>query len=113
MKKVKRAGKEILIILLIVILILTGFLFFYHTYIRDKTKSTDEKVDENGLIVGECQTNSDCVPESCCHAEKCVSINKKPKCEGFFCTAVCAGPLDCGAGKCGCIERRCEIIPNN
>jgi hypothetical protein len=29
----------------------------------------------------------------------------------MMCTAVCAGPLDCGAGSCGCVDGKCSIIP--
>ena len=28
-----------------------------------------------------------------------------------MCTASCEGPLDCGAGSCGCVNRRCDVIP--
>lgn len=28
-----------------------------------------------------------------------------------MCTASCEGPLDCGAGSCGCVDKKCSVIP--
>lgn len=57
-----------------------------------------------------CSADSDCVPATDCHPTSC--INKayyKPS--GRMCTEVCSGPLDCGAGWCGCVSGKCAIIP--
>jgi len=28
-----------------------------------------------------------------------------------MCTASCEGPLDCGAGSCGCVKGKCSVVP--
>ncbi len=59
-----------------------------------------------------CSQDSDCVPSTCCHAPDCanrVAINRTV-CT-LLCTAVCEGPLDCGAGSCGCVSGRCAVVP--
>ena len=58
----------------------------------------------------ECQTSSDCVKNSCCHATGCVPKYAQPYCEGIMCTQECAAAsLDCG-GSCECIEGSCTGI---
>ena len=72
-----------------------------------------ENGDENGgVIERECETDSDCVASSCCHPDSCVSIENAPNCDRAICTEVCLGPLDCGAGYCGCINNKCEVVSN-
>ena len=57
-----------------------------------------------------CRTDSDCVVSTCCHPTSCKNkANIKPCNE--LCTAVCQGPLDCGAGHCGCVNGRCSVVP--
>jgi len=58
-----------------------------------------------------CQTDEDCVPVECCHPTSCINEKYNPDCEGIFCTQVCQGPLDCGAGYCGCINNKCQVVP--
>ena len=60
--------------------------------------------------VGECQTDSDCVSAGCCHSSSCVPVDQAPDCSDLYCTQVCSGPLDGGAGHCGCINNKCEVI---
>ncbi len=60
----------------------------------------------------ECNIDSDCVHSACCHPDSCVAIENAPDCSTAFCSQVCSGPLDCGAGYCGCINNKCEIISN-
>lgn len=60
-----------------------------------------------------CSIDSDCVPSSSCHPTECVikeSVKERP--DGLICSSVCSGPLDCGAGSCGCVQNKCAIIPN-
>lgn len=64
------------------------------------------------LKIQECQIDSDCVPASCCHPSSCVPKEQKPDCEGLLCSMNCEGPLDCGAGSCGCKNNKCGVIPN-
>jgi len=63
-----------------------------------------------GADVRSCTTNADCVPEQCCHPTSCVNGAYKGVCNEL-CTNVCSGPLDCGAGHCGCINGRCSVAP--
>lgn len=60
--------------------------------------------------VAECTSNPDCVPAECCHPSSCTPKTRKEPCN-LMCTAVCEGPLDCGAGSCGCVNKKCSIIP--
>ena len=57
-----------------------------------------------------CSVDSDCVPAQCCHPTSCINRAHKGVCN-LFCTAVCQGPIDCGAGHCGCVEGSCQVIP--
>ena len=52
----------------------------------------------------------ECVATNCCHATECVLESEAPDCGGLFCTAVCTGPLDCGAGHCEYIDGSCEVV---
>lgn len=61
----------------------------------------------------ECQQDSDCVPVCGCHPSSCIAKDKRAECERVFCTQECSGPLDCGAGSCGCVNGKCDIISNN
>ena len=55
-----------------------------------------------------CMSDSDCVPAQCCHAVSCVPKASAPNCSGVFCTQECRpNTLDCGQGRCRCIEGRC------
>jgi hypothetical protein len=57
-----------------------------------------------------CENDSDCVGAECCHPTYCINKAYKGVCN-LGCTAVCEGPLDCGAGTCGCVNNRCIVIP--
>ncbi|MFH0961485.1 MAG: hypothetical protein V1820_02275 [archaeon] len=58
---------------------------------------------------GACSTDSDCVPASDCHPSSCINqAYYKPS--NRACTAVCMGPLDCGAGTCECIVGKCSVV---
>ncbi len=91
--------------LLWIILILIGLLIVV-IYFGAKASKDNEKIDD-GLS---CKTNEDCVASSCCHPDSCVLKEQKPNCTGMMCSAVCSGPLDCGAGSCGCVNNKCEIV---
>ena len=92
--------------LLIVILVLLIFLLSI-IWIIVKDRGEIEEII-NGDI---CLSDEDCVPASCCHASECVIKEKAPNCERIFCSAVCSGPLDCGAGSCSCVNNKCEVVP--
>ncbi|MEI7857772.1 MAG: hypothetical protein WCH85_09745 [Methanomicrobiales archaeon] len=57
-----------------------------------------------------CTTDADCVPAECCHPDSCVSKAAKPVCNDIMCSMNCDGPLDCGAGSCGCTNGRCSVV---
>ena len=61
---------------------------------------------------GECSVDSDCAEVCDCHPEKCIPVKQKAECPSVFCTQVCSGPLDCGAGSCGCIKGKCQVVPS-
>jgi hypothetical protein len=56
-----------------------------------------------------CKSDSDCVGATCCHPTSCMNKAYKGVCN-VLCTQVCQGPLDCGAGHCGCVNNRCAVI---
>ena len=57
-----------------------------------------------------CVEASDCVPAQCCHATSCINKVARKNCDGNICTASCEGPLDCGAGSCGCVQGKCTVV---
>ncbi len=58
----------------------------------------------------ECTRAEDCVPSECCHPSSCTAVAVKKPCN-LMCTASCEGPLDCGAGSCGCVRGKCSVVP--
>ena len=57
-----------------------------------------------------CQSDSDCIPEFCCHSSTCVNLKNKPDCSGIFCTQECMpGTMDCGQGRCVCVNNICGV----
>ena len=59
----------------------------------------------------QCSVDADCVPAQCCHPAGAVNKADAPDCSGVLCTAVCEGPLDCGAGEIKCVSNQCTIVP--
>jgi hypothetical protein len=60
--------------------------------------------------IAECTGAADCVPAECCHPSRCISKVAQRVCT-MMCTASCEGPLDCGAGTCGCVKGTCSLVP--
>jgi len=58
-----------------------------------------------------CTADTDCVPAQCCHPTSCMNQASVHVCD-VLCTASCEGPLDCGAGRCGCVNGICSVIPS-
>ena len=56
-----------------------------------------------------CTQDDDCVPARCCHPTGCTNKINKGVCNEM-CTMNCAGPLDCGAGSCGCVQGTCSVV---
>ncbi len=57
-----------------------------------------------------CTNNLQCVPAQCCHPTSCINVIYKEPCTEI-CTMECREPLDCGAGHCGCVDGKCQVIP--
>ena len=57
----------------------------------------------------DCVTEDDCVPAECCHPTSCINKSDKEVCT-VFCTMSCEGPIDCGAGRCGCVYGKCNVV---
>ena len=66
------------------------------------------KSDSPKLI--ECETDSDCVPSTCCHATSCAPVGDAPDCSQQICTLNCEPQtLDCGYGGCSCVNNKCSV----
>jgi|GEM_PF-5415898 len=59
-----------------------------------------------------CSAPTDCVPAGGCHPTECANYRYVKTDDGRMCAAVCLGPLDCGAGRCECVEGSCEVVSN-
>lgn len=58
-----------------------------------------------------CQSDSDCVPASCCHTKEGVNSAYAPNCKEMFCTTDCEpGTLDCGQGEIKCLQKECKVV---
>jgi hypothetical protein len=100
--KIKPIHNKKLLIVIIVFILILGIILF--------SISRNNPINPSQPTVIECSVDSDCVPDSCCHAFKCVSIDRKPDCKNKLCTADCESLLDCGMGKCSCIENKCMVV---
>ena len=58
-----------------------------------------------------CTTDHECVPAQCCHPTSCTNKANKGVCN-LMCTMSCEGPIDCGAGSCGCVNGKCSVVPS-
>ena len=58
-----------------------------------------------------CTVDADCVPAQCCHPTSCTNKAAITRACNLMCTTGCTGPLDCGAGSCGCTNGRCSVVP--
>jgi hypothetical protein len=56
-----------------------------------------------------CTIDDDCVPAECCHPTSCINKAEKSVCN-MLCTMNCQGPIDCGAGHCGCVNGKCSVV---
>ncbi len=60
-----------------------------------------------------CETDSDCVPATCCHASECMNKRYELDCSGVVCTQECVpGTIDCG-GYCKCENNNCIVVPGS
>jgi hypothetical protein len=76
-------------------------------------RCVDNKCSQTEKMLS-CKTDSDCVPEQCCHPTACINKEGKRPCTmlngNALCTEVCEGPIDCGAGSCGCVSGKCAVV---
>jgi len=106
MKTIKKRGiriehnKNLLFIILFLLIILIIVIYF---------------IVQNSEKGNECDVDTDCVPNGCCHPDSCVSVEMGLDCRAIsiFCDASCSGPLDCGAGSCSCNKGICEVVSND
>jgi putative hemolysin len=65
----------------------------------------------NSTFINGCNTDSDCVPSTCCHPTSCVIKESAPICNAVACTMDCKpGTLDCGQGSCSCVNNKCAAL---
>jgi hypothetical protein len=72
--------------------------------------STPSPVAPTPMTAAGCTGESDCVPAQCCHPTSCINKVAERACNEM-CTMSCQGPLDCGAGSCGCVKGTCSVVP--
>ncbi len=76
-----------------------------------KVYSQRFEIKRSANATPECSTDSDCVPAQCCHPYSCVRKEDAPDCSLLgVCTASCDGPIDCGAGRCACVNNTCSVV---
>jgi len=92
-------NKKLFWVIIVLIIILICLILYI--------KSQNENLGEGK----QCLKNEDCIPATCCHPESCVPAEEASICRGVICSMVCSGPLDCGAGECGCVDGGCEVVP--
>lgn len=91
------------------IIVLGIILIIVIIFIVIDMKNNNSGSNQNNSSGNECTVDSDCVPVCGCHPGSCIPIVNRDECERVFCTQECSGPLDCGAGSCGCINGKCDI----
>ena len=72
-------------------------------------ENESEKKKEKTKEFDYCEIDVDCAPAQCCHPTSCVNRKFSPNCAGLMCTMECRGPIDCGAGRCACINNKCVV----
>jgi hypothetical protein len=71
---------------------------------------TPSPIAPTPMTAAGCTVASDCVPAQCCHPTSCINKVAERACNEM-CTMSCQGPLDCGAGSCGCVKGTCSVVP--
>jgi hypothetical protein len=95
-------GQVAMLMVILAAIVLAGIIALFY-FVEIQVEATQ----------GECTTDDDCVPSTCCHADSCVPKGEAPSCDDTFCTAVCEpGTLDCNQGSCKCINNKCGAVFN-
>jgi len=77
-------------------------------YIPPNIVGTRGTCQKPGYSPDACISDEDCVQKECCHATSCTNTANKGVCN-VMCTMNCqSGTLDCGQGRCACINNRCQ-----
>jgi len=97
--------KKILIIIFVLFVII-GFVYLID-YFKNK-----KNIENNKNNIDFCLDDKECVPENCCHSDSCVNVLYKPNCREIMCTQECSSILDCGYGRCACINNKCKAVKN-
>ena len=93
---------KILLALVVGVVFITGC-------VEKPNVTTTTTTGEPGLHPDYCKIDDDCVPAQCCHPTSCINKKFAPDCSGSVCTEVCDGPIDCGAGRCACMDNKCVV----
>ncbi len=96
--------------IIIALIILLIVLIYFIAKNNGNDKNGKDNTENN--VMRECSVDSDCDQVCGCHPSSCIPLSKKPVCERMFCTMDCSGPLDCGAGHCGCVNGKCSVVSN-
>jgi len=100
-------NRRLFVLIIILIILFIAFMVYAVKLNNNKVDNLDNT--KNGEV--ECNVDSDCVPDICCHASSCVPIGKAQDCSEIFCTLVCVeGTLDCGQGSCICVNGKCNAV---
>jgi len=79
--------------------------------IKNLVNNLNEEESNEVSLNASCFSDQDCVPAPCCHATSCVPMSQAPSCKGVFCTMDCKpNTLDCGQGKCACVNNKCTAL---
>lgn len=101
------------IIFLLILLIALLFVVKARTNNEKYLAQLNNSLNSSVIIPISCNSDSDCVPDSCCHAASCTLKNNAPNCLSTSCTLDCKpGTLDCG-GSCLCNRGKCEANIRN
>ena len=96
-----------------IIIFLGIILIILIIFIVVNVKHDNNNSKGNNTNLKECAQDSDCVPVCGCHPNSCIPSANRTECERVICTQECSGPLDCGAGSCGCVNNKCSIIQSS
>ncbi len=93
-------GLSIFLLLVLIVIVAVGSILIL--------KSSSSSFDAPKVS---CFKDDDCVPATCCHANKAINRVYSPDCFGVACTEECQkGTIDCGCGRVACINNKCSII---
>jgi hypothetical protein len=61
----------------------------------------------------QCNSDVDCVPNACCHADGTLNKDFAPDCSSTLCTSECVpDTIDCSQADLKCLEGQCQVVWN-